>query len=143
MTSTDPIADLLTQIRNAIAVRQNHVLIPSSRMKQAIAQVLKDEGYISRYEVTRGGRARGASRFPMLKIYIKYAPVGESKKKEPVLKSLRRISRPGCRVYARRREIPWVKSGLGTVILSTPRGVVSGREARRLRVGGEVLCEVW
>lgn len=132
MSTTDPIADMLTRIRNAVAIRQNYVVMPTSRMKQAIAQVLKDEGYITRFEVTRVGR------FPVLRIYLKYAD-----NKEPVLRQLQRISRPGCRVYTKRDDIPWVRSGFGTVILSTPRGVVSGKEARRLGVGGEVLCEVW
>lgn len=132
MSITDPVADMLTRMRNAIAVRQNYVVMPTSRLKQAIAQVLKDEGYISRFEVIRAGR------FPALRIYLKYA-----EDKEPVLKELHRISKPGCRVYTKSDDIPWVKSGFGTVILSTPRGVVSGKEARRLGVGGEVLCEVW
>lgn len=132
MSVTDPIADMLTRIRNAAAVRQNFTLVPSSRLKRAIAQVLKDEGYIARYEVTRDGK------FPMLKVYLKY-----TEDREPVLTGLRRVSKPGCRVYTKRDEIPWVQSGLGTVILSTPRGVIAGKEARRLGVGGEVLCEVW
>jgi len=132
MSITDPVADMLTRMRNAIAVRQNYVVMPASRLKQAIAQVLKDEGYITRFEVIRAGR------FPALRIYLKYA-----EDKEPVLSELHRISKPGCRVYSKRDDIPWVKSGFGTVILSTPRGVISGKEARRLGVGGEVLCEVW
>jgi small subunit ribosomal protein S8 len=132
MSITDPVADMLTRMRNAIAVRQNYVVMPTSRLKQAIAQVLKDEGYISRFEVIRAGR------FPALRIYFKYA-----EDKEPVLRELHRISKPGCRVYTKSDNIPWVKSGFGTVILSTPRGVLSGQEARRLGVGGEVLCEVW
>lgn len=132
MSTTDPIADMLTRIRNALAVRQSYVLVPASRLKRAIAQVLKDEGYISRIEMVRDAR------FPMLKIYLKYA-----ENKKPVLTGIRRVSKPGCRVYTPKDEIPWVRSGLGTVILSTSKGVLSGREARRLGVGGEVLCEVW
>lgn len=132
MQTTDPVADMLTRIRNAVAVRHNHVLVPASRLKQAIAQVLKDEGFIARYEVTRENRV------PMIKVYLKY-----TERREPVLQGLRRVSKPGCRVYTKRTDIPWVQSGMGTVILSTPRGVVSGKEARRLGVGGEILCEVW
>lgn len=123
---------MLTRIRNAAAVRQNFCLVPASRLKRAIAQVLKDEGFIARYEVTRDGR------FPVLKIHLKYTDERES-----IVAGLRRVSKPGCRVYTKRDEIPWVQSGLGTVILSTPRGVITGKEARRLGVGGEILCEVW
>lgn len=132
MTMTDPIADMLTRIRNAQTVRHSYVMMPSSRLKQAIGRVLRDEGYIHRFEVIR------RDRFPALRMYLKY-----TEKRQPVLKGLRRISKPGCRVYSKKSDIPWVKSGLGTVILSTPRGVISGREARTLGVGGEVLCEVW
>ncbi|MCD6518666.1 MAG: 30S ribosomal protein S8 [Anaerolineae bacterium] len=132
MTVTDPIADMLTRIRNAIQVRHRYVLVPHSRIKEAIAQVLRDEGYISRFEVVREGK------FPVLKIYLKY-----TEDKEPVLRGLKRVSKPGCRIYTKKADIPWVKYGLGTVILSTPKGVMSGREARRQGVGGEILCEVW
>lgn len=132
MSMIDPISDMLTRLRNAIAVKQNYVLMPHSRLKEAVAQVLLDEGYVGRYETLRDGQ------FPVLKVYLKY-----TKDREPIVRGLRRISKPGCRIYASREEIPWVKHGLGSVILSTPRGVVSGRAARRLGVGGEVLCEVW
>ncbi len=132
MSVTDPIADMLTRLRNATAVRQSYCVVPASRLKRAIAQVLKDEGYIARYEITREGQ------FPMLKMYLRY-----TEEREPILTGSRRVSKPGCRVYAKRNEIPWVQSGLGTVILSTSKGVVSGKEARRLGVGGEILCEVW
>jgi small subunit ribosomal protein S8 len=132
MNITDPIADMLTRIRNATAVRQSFVLIPASRLKQSIAQVLKDEGFVARYEQVRD------SRFPMLKVYLKY-----TERKQPIISGLKRVSKPGCRVYTKKDEIPWVQSGMGSVILSTPRGVLSGREARRLGVGGEILCEVW
>ena len=132
MSLSDPVADMLTRIRNAVAVRHNHVVMPSSHLRLAIAQVLKDEGFISRFEVTREGS------FPQLKIYLKY-----TEKREPILQGIQRISKPGCRIYTKMAEIPWVKSGMGTVILSTPRGVVSGREAGKLGVGGEVLCKVW
>jgi len=132
MSVTDPVADMLTRMRNALAIRQNYVLVPHSRLKQAVAQVLKDEGFISRYEVNRDGKV------PVLRVFLKYTPERES-----VIRGLKRVSKPGCRIYTRREEIPWVRYGLGALILSTPRGVVSGREARRLNVGGEVLCEVW
>ena len=132
MGTTDPIADMLTRVRNALAVGRRYVVVPHSRIKQAVAQVLENEGYVSRSEVIRDGR------FKALRIYLKY-----TEDREPVVNGLKRVSKPGCRVYTKSDGIPWVKYGLGTVILSTPRGVVSGREARRLRVGGEVLCEVW
>jgi small subunit ribosomal protein S8 len=132
MNTTDPIADMLTRIRNGVMVRQNSVLIPASRLKRAIVQVLKDEGFITRFEMTRDGR------FPMLKVHLKY-----TEGKSPVLSGVKRVSKPGCRVYTKGDEIPWVQSGLGTVILSTSRGVISGREARKLGVGGEILCQVW
>ena len=132
MSGTDPISDMLTRIRNAIAVRKRYVLIPHSRMKAAVARVLQEEGYINGFEVAQEGR------FPTLRVYLKY-----TEEREPVLKGLRRVSKPGCRIYSKRKDIPWVRSGLGSVILSTPRGVVSGREARRLGVGGEIICEVW
>lgn len=106
--------------------------MPASRMKEAVARVLKDEGYIHRYETLRDGR------FPVLRVHLKY---GENK--APVITGLKRVSKPGCRIYTKRSEIPWVRSGLGIAILSTPRGVVSGQEAQRLNVGGEFLCEVW
>jgi small subunit ribosomal protein S8 len=132
MSTTDPIADMLTRIRNAVSVRDDYVFIPSSRLKRAIAQVLKDEGLISRFELTRDRR------LPMLKVYLKYA-----ERKQPILRGLKRVSKPGCRVYTKKDNIPWVQSGMGVVILSTPRGVISGAQARRLGIGGEVLCEVW
>jgi len=132
MSLSDPVADMLTRIRNAVAVRHSFVTMPSSRLRQAIAEVLKSEGYISRYEVTREGT------FPILKIYLKY-----TEKRESVLQGIERVSKPGCRIYTKKADIPYVRSGMGTVILSTPRGVLSGREAGKLGVGGEILCKVW
>jgi small subunit ribosomal protein S8 len=123
---------MLTRIRNAVAVRHTIVTMPSSRLRQAIAQVLKDEGFISRFEVTREGA------FPSLKLYLKY-----TEKREPVLQGLQRVSKPGCRIYTKKADIPYVRSGMGTVILSTPNGVLSGREAGKQGVGGEILCKVW
>jgi small subunit ribosomal protein S8 len=123
---------MLTRIRNAVAVQRKWVVVPASRLKKAVAQVLLDEGYIAGVEEVTDGR------FPGIRIYLKY-----DSKDEPVLKSLERVSKPGCRIYVKRGDIPWVRSGFGTVIMSTPHGIVTGREARRLGVGGEVLCEVW
>jgi len=134
MTVTDPIADMLTRLRNAVLVKQETVVIPKSRLKRAIAQVLVDEGYIDRFEEMDG------ESFPVLRIYLKYV---EGKQPEPVLRGLRRVSKPGRRVYAKKDAIPWVRSGLGTAIISTSQGIMSDREARRRGVGGEVLCEVW
>ncbi len=132
MTISDPIADMLTRIRNAQSVRRRFVMIPYSGVKEAIGQVLVQEGFVSRVEKVEEGR------FPMLRVYLRY-----TEDKAPVIQGLKRISKPGCRVYSKRDDIPWVRYGLGTVILSTPRGVLSGRQARQLGVGGEVLCEVW
>lgn len=132
MITTDPIADMLTRMRNAMMVKHGFTLIPASRMKEAIAQVLKEEGYIARFETLRDGQ------FPMLKVYLKY-----TEKRDPVVRGMQRVSRPGCRVYTKKDEIPWVQSGLGTVILSTSQGIVSGKKARQLGVGGEIICKVW
>jgi len=132
MSFSDRIADMLTRIRNGQAVGRRYVLIPFSGVKQALAKVLQEEGYIDRYETVRDGR------FPMLRVFLKY-----TRSQEPLIKGLRRVSKPGCRIYAKKDEIPWVRYGLGTVVLSTPKGVLAGREARRQNVGGEVLCEVW
>jgi small subunit ribosomal protein S8 len=129
---TDPIADMLTRIRNAILARHDFVLVPSSRMKLSIAKTLKDEGFIRDYEVLKGKPQR------MIKIYLKY-----TEKKEPVLTGLKRVSKPGLRVYVQRTEVPRVYGGLGIAILSTPRGVMTGQQAWRQRVGGELLCYIW
>jgi small subunit ribosomal protein S8 len=129
---TDPIADMLTRIRNAIMARHKYVLVPSSKMKLAIVKILKDEGFIRNYDVTRDVPQ------PMIRIWLKY-----TEDKESVLRGLKRVSKPGCRVYTRKRDIPWVISGLGVAILSTPKGIVTDRQARQLRVGGEVLCYIW
>jgi small subunit ribosomal protein S8 len=134
MTVTDPIADMLTRLRNAIAVKHDTVVVPDSRLKRAVAQVLASEGYIQRYELSEG------KPFPMLRVYLKY---DGGKDKLPVMRGAERVSRPGCRVYTKKEDIPWVRSGLGTTILSTSRGILTDREARRLGVGGEVLCKVW
>lgn len=131
MAVTDPIADMLTRIRNAIMVRHDSVLIPASRMKLAIAKILKDEGFISDYEVLRDKPHR------TVKIYLKY-----SDKNEPVLTGLERVSKPGLRVYVDRKEIPRVAGGLGIAIISTSKGVMTGQQAWRQGIGGELLCYV-
>jgi len=129
---TDPIADMLTRIRNGIQARHPAVEMPTSKMKVAIAEVLKDEGYIKGYFLSGEGTKK------MLKVELRY--VGKS---EPVLSGIKRISKPGLRVYAGSGEIPQVFGGLGVAVLSTSRGVMSGGQARRQRIGGEVLCHVW
>ncbi len=128
----DPIADMLTRLRNAVLARHEFVLVPASKMKLSIAKILKDEGFIRDYEVLRGKPQR------MLKIYLKYTD-----KKEPILTGLKRVSKPGLRVYVQRTEIPRVYGGLGIAILSTPNGVMTGEQAWRQKVGGELLCYVW
>ena len=132
MTMTDPIADMLTRIRNAVAVRHDHVNIPASKMKTAIAKVLKDEGFVRDFESFEEGPRR------FLRVHLSYTD-----KKEPILNGLKRVSRPGLRVYVQKREIPRVYSGLGIAILSTPKGVMAGQQAWRQQTGGEVLCYVW
>ena len=129
---TDPIADMLTRIRNGSTARHTHVEMPLSKLKLHIAAVLRDEGYIGSFSV--GGEEPKRT----LRIELRY--VG---KKEPVLSGIRRVSRPGLRIYKGSAEIPRVFGGLGVAILSTPQGVMSGRKARQLKVGGELLAEVW
>ncbi|MBI3286690.1 MAG: 30S ribosomal protein S8 [Chloroflexi bacterium] len=129
---SDPIADMLARIRNAVAVRHQYVLIPSSKIKVAIARILEQEGYIQSYEITQDQPQ------PMLKIWLKYTPDRKS-----ALTGLGRISKPGQRIYTKAQEIPRVLSGMGVVILSTPHGVITDQQARRLRVGGEIICYVW
>ena len=128
---TDPIADMLTRIRNANAVRQPSTSMPASKIKVGIAQVLKDEGFIAGYEVVPESPAT------RLDIHLKYGPDGEH-----VIRDIQRTSKPGRRVYARSKAIPVVLRGLGIQVLSTPIGIVSDRTARKENVGGEVLCRV-
>jgi small subunit ribosomal protein S8 len=137
MSINDPIADMLTRIRNGIMAGHPIVALPSSKMKVAIAKILKDEGYISAYEVVDGT----TEAYKILRIRLKY--VGERRDKKPVITGLERISRPGRRVYTHKQNIPWVLSGIGIAILSTPKGVMTGKRARQLGVGGEILCKVW
>ena len=132
MNITDPVADMLTRLRNASTARHAHVLVPASRFKLGIAQILKQEGFIRDYESIKEG-PQG-----MIKIWLKY-----TESRQPVLSGLKRVSKPGLRVYTRRAEIPRVLGGLGTVILSTPRGLMTGRQAWKEGLGGEVVCYVW
>ncbi len=132
---TDPIADMLTQIRNALMVRHDSISLPSSKIKVAIAKILKEEGYIEGYEVIANDLQ------PTLAIRLKY--IGPLKDQRPVITGLKRVSKPGRRIYKPVESIPWVRSGLGIAILSTPKGVITGQQARRLNVGGEVICYVW
>ena len=129
---TDPIADLLTRIRNAIGVQHRQVVAPSSKIKVSIVKVLQEEGYIQGYDVTKDRPQ------PMLRIWLKYTDDGQT-----AISTLKRISKPGCRVYAGRHELPRVKSGIGIAILSTSSGIMTDKKARRLGIGGEVLCHVW
>jgi small subunit ribosomal protein S8 len=132
MRLTDPVADMLTRIRNAISARHQKVDIPASKLKLEIARILKEEGYISNFKATEEEGHK------ILRVYLKYANNNEA-----VISNVNRVSRPGCRVYVRRTEIPRVLGGMGINILTTPRGVMTGRQARKQGLGGELLCEVW
>jgi small subunit ribosomal protein S8 len=127
----------LTRIRNGIMAGHVMVALPSSKMKLSIAKILKEEGYISAFEVVDGK----TETFKVLRLRLKY--IGERRDKKPVITGLERISRPGRRVYTNKKEIPWVLSGIGIAILSTPKGVMTGKRARQLGVGGEILCKIW
>ncbi len=133
MTMSDPIADMLTRIRNANTAKHDTVDIPSSKMKNAIAEILFNEGYISKYEIIEDGN------FKTIRVTLKYG----ADKNEKIITGIKRISKPGLRVYASKNEIPKVLGGLGTAILSTNQGVITDKEARKLQVGGEVLAFVW
>ncbi len=137
MSVSDPIADMLTRIRNAVMVGQATVAMPSSKMKVQIASILKEEGYLEKVEVVDGERPNQ----PVLRVRIKY--IGKRRERQSVLTGLERISRPGRRVYTKKQDIPWVLSGIGIAILSTPKGVMTGQKARSLGVGGELLCKIW
>jgi len=132
MTLTDPIADMLTRIRNAIMARHDNVLVPASKIKLSIARILKEEGFITDYEVVRGKPHRS------IKIILRY--LDDDK---PVISGLKRVSKPGLRVYVQKSEIPRVYGGLGITIISTPKGVKTGQQAWRQGSGGELLCYVW
>ena len=133
MTMSDPIADMLTRIRNANTAKHDTVDVPASKMKIAIANILLDEGYIAKYDLVEDGA------FKTIHITLKYG----ADKNEKVISGLKRISKPGLRVYANTEDIPKVLGGLGTAIISTNKAVVTDKEARKLGVGGEVLCFVW
>ena len=137
MSVSDPIGDMLTRVRNASMVGHSVVIMPSSRLKVSIASILKEEGYIQDYEVTQEeGRAHAT-----LRLWLKY--IGDRRHRVSAISGIQRVSKPGCRVYTSKSEVPRVLSGMGIAILSTPKGVITGQQARRLGVGGEVLCHVW
>lgn len=129
---TDPISDMLTRIRNAIAARHPKVDVPASSLKMQLARILKEEGYVTNFKLTEDGSRRS------IRIYLKYTPGNV-----PVISRIERVSRPGCRVYVGSKEVPRVLGGLGINILTTPKGVMTGSTARKEGVGGEVLCQVW
>jgi small subunit ribosomal protein S8 len=129
---TDPIADMLTRIRNAIAVGHERVTMPSSKLKVGIAQILADEGFIDRYDVRPNGSAAE------LELILRYG-----NRRQPAIEGIKRISKPGHRVYRGASDLPRVQGGLGVAVVSTSQGLLPDREARRRRLGGEVLCEVW
>ncbi len=137
MSVNDPIADMLTRIRNGVMSSQSVVAMPSSKIKVEIAKILKEEGFIEDYEVAAGNKPS----IQVIRVKLKY--VGERRSKRSVITGLERVSRPGRRVYTPRKEIPWVLSGMGISILSTPKGVMTGQNARKNGVGGEILCKVW
>ncbi|MBI3176045.1 MAG: 30S ribosomal protein S8 [Chloroflexi bacterium] len=137
MSVNDPIADMLTRIRNAVLAGHAQVAMPNSKIKAEIARILKDEGFIETFEVVDGEQALQK----VLRLKIKY--VGERRERRPVISGLERVSKPGRRIYTKKTDIPWVLSGIGVAILSTPKGVMTGARARQLGVGGEILCKVW
>ncbi len=132
MNLTDPIADMLTRIRNAVAVRHSTVLVPGSNTKVALARIMKDEGFIDDFEILREGPRRN------LRIRLRYRA-----RQEPAIAGLKRVSKPGLRIYVGKSEIPRIYGGMGVAIVSTSRGVMTGAEARRQGIGGEFLCYLW
>jgi small subunit ribosomal protein S8 len=132
MTSSDPIADMLTRVRNALQAKHQKVDVPASKLKMEIARILKEEGYIMNFKLAEDGTQRS------IRLYLKYTVTNE-----PAIACIERVSRPGCRVYVGSGDIPRVLGGLGVNILTTPRGVMTGRDARKNGVGGELLCQVW
>ncbi len=132
MSMTDPIADMLTRIRNACMARLSRVDLPASQMKRSIAEILKEEGYIRRYKILKEG-PQGT-----LRIYLKY-----DEENRPVIEGLKRVSKPGRRIYVKAKDIPRVMGGYGIGIISTSQGLLTDREARKKRIGGEYLCMVW
>ncbi|MDP2920488.1 MAG: 30S ribosomal protein S8 [Dehalococcoidia bacterium] len=132
MTISDPVADMLTRIRNAVLARHDSVLVPSSKMKLAIAKILKEEGFIKDYEVVRGKPQK------VIKIQLRY-----QERHQSVLTGLERVSKPGLRIFVQKKEIPRVYSGLGVAILSTPKGLMTGQKAWKQGIGGELICYIW
>ena len=130
--TADPIADMLTRVRNALIARHAKVDVPASRLKNEIARILREEGYILNYKLTEEGSKK------FIRIYLKYTPASL-----PVISRIERVSRPGCRVYVGSKDIPRILGGLGINILTTPRGVMTGNTARKENVGGELLCQIW
>jgi len=137
MNINDPIADMLTRIRNVAISNGTLVSMPSSKIKVEIAKILVEEGYIESYDVVEGSRPHQK----VLRLRLKY--IGERRHRRPLITGLERVSRPGCRVYTNKTDIPWVLSGIGVAILSTPKGVMTDQRARKMGVGGEILCKVW
>jgi small subunit ribosomal protein S8 len=133
----DPIADMLTRIRNGVMAGQSVVAMPNSKIKAEIARILKEEGFVESFEVVDGDKPTQS----VLRVKLKY--VGERRERVSVITGLVRVSTPGRRVYTRKMDIPWVLSGMGISILSTPKGVMTGQRARQLGVGGEILCKIW
>lgn len=132
MMTTDPIADMLTRVRNALKARHQKVDVPASKLKAEVARILKEEGYIVNYKQAEEGSLK------TIRIYLKYTPANQ-----PAIAHLERVSRPGCRVYIGSKDVPRVLGGLGINILTTPKGVMTGRAARKEGIGGELLCQVW
>jgi small subunit ribosomal protein S8 len=137
MTIIDPIADMLTRIRNGVMAGHSLVAMPSSKLKVEIAKIMKDEGYLEGFEVVETEELSQK----VLRLKIKY--IGERRARRAVISGIERVSKPGRRVYTKKQDIPWVLSGIGVAILSTPKGVMTGARARQLGVGGEILCKVW
>ena len=137
MAVNDPIADMLTRIRNAVMSGQALVAMPSSKIKMEIARILKEEGYLENFEMVDNEDPTQR----VLRLKVKY--VGERRERRAVISGLERISKPGRRIYTKKQNIPWVLSGIGVAILSTPKGVMTGARARQLGVGGEILCKIW
>jgi len=133
----DPIADMLTRIRNAVTAGHTLVAMPSSKLKIEIAKIMKDEGFLEGFDIAESDD----SPQKVLRLKIKY--IGERRERRSVISGIERVSKPGRRIYTKKQEIPWVLSGIGVAILSTPKGVMTGARARQLGVGGEILCKVW
>ncbi|RPJ25302.1 MAG: 30S ribosomal protein S8 [Chloroflexi bacterium] len=137
MTIMDPIADMLTRIRNAVTAGHTLVAMPSSKLKIEIAKIMKDEGFLEGFDIAESDD----SPQKVLRLKIKY--IGERRERRSVISGIERVSKPGRRIYTKKQDIPWVLSGIGVAIISTPKGVMTGARARQLGVGGEILCKVW